>query len=427
MDQLARRPEEPVLLLTKLHPPVVPAQTIARERLFERLRDGRGRRLSLVACPAGFGKSTLLAAWREREAGARPVAWVTLDDGDDDAVVLWSHAIEALGRACPDARRTRRSRRRPRPRRCSRWRCRGSSTRSSTQGEVVLVLDDFHRLSSRPSRESVAWFVDHLPATVQLVLSTRADPALPLGALRAHGELLGAAGGRPALHARGGGRVPQRPPRARSSPTATSSCSSPAPRAGPRASTWPRCRSPTRTTRPGSCAAFDGTSAHVVDFLVERGARRLRAGAAGVHAADLGARAAVRAAVRRGPRRAASRRPRSTSLARTNLFLLPLDDQRRWFRFHHLFAQLLRVELERREPELVAELHRRAYVWHCESGTTDEAIHHAVAAGAFAEAGRADRGDLGPLRQRRPDVVGARLAACASPRRCSAPTGGCCW
>ena len=100
-----------------------------------------------------------------------------------------------------------------------------------------------------------------------------------------------------------------------------------------------------------------------------------------------------------------------TSLARTNLFLLPLDDRRRWFRFHHLFAQILRVELARREPALVPALHRRAYEWHRELGTTDEAIHHAVAAGRsrrpaqliaetwvhYANAGRT--------------VVGARLAA----------------
>ena len=97
----AGRPDAPVLLITKLHPPSVPAQTIVRERLFERLRDGRGLKLSLVACPAGFGKSTLLAAWGEAEGRERPVAWVTLDDGDGDAVVLWPHVIEALGRACP--------------------------------------------------------------------------------------------------------------------------------------------------------------------------------------------------------------------------------------------------------------------------------------------------------------------------------------
>ena len=75
------------------------------------------------------------------------------------------------------------------------------------------------------------------------------------------------------------------------------------------------------------------------------------------------------------------------SLARTNLFLLPLDDQRRWYRWHHLFAQLLRAELERREPERVPVLHARAAAWHRASGTTDEAIHHAVAAGAYADAG----------------------------------------
>jgi hypothetical protein len=94
----------PAVLVTKLHPPVVPGQVVHRERLFSRLHAGRGRRLTLVACPAGFGKSTLLAAWREHEATDRPVAWVTLDEGDDDAVVLWSHAIEALCRVCPALR-----------------------------------------------------------------------------------------------------------------------------------------------------------------------------------------------------------------------------------------------------------------------------------------------------------------------------------
>ncbi len=100
-DQAASRPDAPILLVTKLHAPAVPAQAIARERLFARLADGRETRLSLVACPPGFGKSTLLAAWREREARHRPVAWMTVDEGDDDAVVLWSHVIEALCRACP--------------------------------------------------------------------------------------------------------------------------------------------------------------------------------------------------------------------------------------------------------------------------------------------------------------------------------------
>ena len=89
------RPDAPILLLTKLHPPVVPTQVVARERLFARLREGRERRLTLVPCPPGFGKSTLLAAWRADEA--RPVAWVTVGEGDGDPVVLWAHVIAALG------------------------------------------------------------------------------------------------------------------------------------------------------------------------------------------------------------------------------------------------------------------------------------------------------------------------------------------
>ena len=179
----------PVLIARKLRPPTVRDQVVPRERLVERLRSGSGLGLTLVACPAGFGKTTLLAAWHEAEAARKSVAWLTLDEGDNDPVVLWSYVIEALRRGCP-----------------------AISLPASPQmagaasivdmvlprlvnelddlGEVTLILDDFHRLSDGAARESIAWFVDHAPAAFQLVLSTRTEPALPLAALRAHGELL---------------------------------------------------------------------------------------------------------------------------------------------------------------------------------------------------------------------------------------------
>ena len=179
----------PVLIATKLRPPTVSDQVVARERLVERLRAGSGLGLSLVACPAGYGKTTLLAEWHKVEAARKPVAWLTLDEGDNDPVVLWSYVIEALRRACPAV-----------------------SLPTSPQmvgaasivhmvlprlvnelddlGEVALILDDFHRLSDGVARESLAWFVGHAPPTFQLVLSTRTEPDLPLAALRAHGELL---------------------------------------------------------------------------------------------------------------------------------------------------------------------------------------------------------------------------------------------
>jgi LuxR family transcriptional regulator, maltose regulon positive regulatory protein len=88
----------PVLVATKLRPPTVRDQVVPRERLLERLRTGSGLALSLVACPAGYGKTTLLAAWREAEAAQKPIAWLTLDEDDNDPVVLWSYVIEALHR-----------------------------------------------------------------------------------------------------------------------------------------------------------------------------------------------------------------------------------------------------------------------------------------------------------------------------------------
>ena len=351
VDAPPGRPDAPLLLLTKLHPPVVPAQAVARERLFERLREGRGRRLSLVACPAGFGKSTLLAAWREAESGERPVAWVTLDEGDNDLVVLWSHVVEALARVCPGLAETGLAAIVPAapvvevvlPRLVNEL---------VEQGEVALVLDDFHRLSGAPALESVAWFVDHLPASVQLVVASRTDPALPLGALRAHGELLElradelrftGAEAAEFLNERLGLELRTR--RGRAARRADRGL---ARRALPRGAL--------ARGQAGQARAGPGVRRHQHArrrLPRRRGARGLRAGPADVHAAHVRARAPVRGAVRRGARAATGRRPPwSRSRARTCSSCRSTRGTA-WFRFHHLFAQILRVELERREPALV--------------------------------------------------------------------------
>jgi LuxR family maltose regulon positive regulatory protein len=374
----------PAVLVTKLHPPVVAGEVVERERLFGRLRLGRGRRLTLVACPAGFGKSTRLAAWREHEAAERPVAWVTLDDGDDDAVVLWAHVIEALSRTCPALREHEL----------------GSTgiawplrevllprlvNELAEQGDVVLVLDDVHRVASAAARESLAWFVDHAPASTQVVLSTRADPALPIGALRAHGELVEVRAddmrftldeadeflnGRLGLGVRGADLE----------------------LLVARTEGWPAglylaaLSLDGKADKSAMVHAFDGTAAHVVDFLssevlsaFEPELQRfmLRTSVLDRLCAEL-----CDAVLGTDDSAAVLEQ-----LARSNLFLLPLDDHRRWFRFHHLFAQLLRVELERREPGTAPLLHHRAFAWHAGSGTIDEAVHHALEAGAHDEAG----------------------------------------
>jgi LuxR family transcriptional regulator, maltose regulon positive regulatory protein len=249
--------------------------------------------------------------------------------------------------------------------------------------EVALVLDDFHRLTARSTRESVAWFVDRLPPTVQLVLSTRTDPALPLAALRARGQLLElraddlrftTAETSEFLNERIG--LDLRPVDVDLLAARTEGWP-----AGVYLAALSLAGAP---DRQALVRAFDGTSAHVVDFLAGEvlAAHPPELQRFMLHTSVLERLCApLCSAVLGGSTDALD------SLARSNLFLLPLDDRGRWFRFHHLFAQILRVELERREPELVPELHRRAFEWHRSYGTADEAIHHAVSAGAFPEAG----------------------------------------
>ena len=374
---------ELVLLATKLRPPAVRDQVISRERLLEALRAGSGLGLSLVACPAGYGKSTLLAVWRETEAARRPVAWLTLDEGDDDPVVLWSYVIEALHRACPALRL-------PVP-------AQMAAAASVVQevlpslvnelddlGEVTLILDDFHRLPGGEARESLAWLVDHAPPTFQVVLSTRTEPDLPLAALRAHGELLelraddlrftseeadSFLNGRLGL-----GLMPDEVDSLLA-----------------RVEGWPAglyltALSLRRSTdRHALVNELGASSRHLIDFLEQEVLQ-----AHDPRMQELMLRSCILERLS-GPLCDAvldqqHSAPMLDALSHSNLFLISLDDEGEWYRFHPSFAQLLRVELERREPGAAPALHRRAYAWHRDHGTTGEAVEHAIAAGVHPEA-----------------------------------------
>ena len=381
-DSVRRGAGQPILVSTKLHPPPVREETITRERLLERLRSGSDRSLTLVACPAGFGKTTLLAAWREAEAGRKPVAWLTLDEGDNDPVVLWSHAIEALRRASPAV---------------------ASAAPAHTVvtpvvdvvlprlvneldslGEITLILDDFHRLSSVPARQSITWFVEHAPPGVQLVLASRTEPILPVAALRAHGELL-------ELRAGDLRFTPGEADAFLNGRLGLGLTPDDVEALVGRTEGWPAglylaaLSLQHAPDRHAFVRRFGASNHHVIDFLVTE---VLQAHDPSAQALMLRTSVLERLS---GPLCDAVLEQDGSAamldaLSRTNLFLAPLDDEGRWYRFHHLFAQLLRVELERREPGLAPVLHRRAYAWHRDHGTTGEAIQHAIAAGAYAEA-----------------------------------------
>lgn len=375
----------PFLLETKLRPPSARAEAVARNRLFEQLEAADGGSLTLVAAPAGYGKTTLLGMWRDVEADRRPVAWLTLDEGDNDPAVLWSYVLEALTRASVpfDLPLT------PEP--IDRARLVDVLlprivNRLEDHGPCALVLDDFHRLSSGPARESVKWFVEHAPPTFQVVVSSRSEPTLPLAALRVQGKLvelraqdLRFTASEANAFMNGGLEIGLTPREIDLLVERTEG--------------WPAGLYLAALSlrgvsdRSAFVRSYGGANHFVVDFLVDEV----------LDAYDPATQALmIRASILD---RMCGRLcdavldqngsgARLADLARTNLFLVPLDDRGEWFRFHHLFAELLRVELEHREPGRAQALHSRAYAWHRDHGSPDDAIKHALEAGAFDEAAK---------------------------------------
>jgi ATP/maltotriose-dependent transcriptional regulator MalT len=342
-------------------------------------------KLTVVAAPAGCGKTTLLGTWRDAEAAVKPVAWLTIDEGDNDPVVLWSHLLEALRRAAPDL---------------------GTSLPESVgaprsvevvarqlvngldeHGEIALILDDFHRLSNGAARDSMAWLIEHAPPTFHLVLASRSEPGLALGAMRAHGDLM-------ELRAGDLGFSSSEANELLNGRLDLGLSMGDIDRLVERIEGWPAgvylagLSLAGVDDRHAFVSGFDGGSRAVVDFLVDEVVDAydpsLQALMLGSSILDRFSGSLCDAVLERE-----DSAKLLAELSRTNLFLLPLDDDGEWYRFHHLFAQLLRVELEHRKPGSAPTLYRRAYAWHRDHGTPDEAIRYAQRGEAFAEAAEA--------------------------------------
>jgi LuxR family transcriptional regulator, maltose regulon positive regulatory protein len=385
LQQLATPIESsgPSLLETKLRPPASRVQAVARNRLFGRLEAADSESLALVAAPAGYGKTTLLGMWREIQTDRRPVAWLTLDKGDNDPVVLWKYVVEALTRiGVPlDPSLT--------PEQIGRARIVDVLlphivNRLAEHGDCALVLDDFHTLSSGAARESVQWFVEQAPSNFQLVVASRSEPALPLGALRAHGQLL-------ELRARDLSFTANEAEAFMNDCLEIDLTREEIDLLLERTEGWPAGLYLAALSlegiqdRPAFLKTYGGANRFVVDFLVDE-----VLDAHDPATQELMLRSSI---LERMCGRLCDAvldedgsGDRLAELARTNLFLVPLDDHGEWYRFHHLFAELLRVELEHREPASAPALHRRAYAWHRDHGSRDEAIEHALDAGAFDQA-----------------------------------------
>jgi LuxR family maltose regulon positive regulatory protein len=380
-----QRTSASALIETKLHAPAVRKEWVEREELIDYLAAGAAG-LVLVDAPAGFGKTTVVAQWRASTIEDRPFAWISLDRGDDDPARLWLHAVCALQRACPEfgGEDLLRALRAQMPDVSGTVLPSLVNELAALRAPVVLVLDDYHMISERSCHDQVAFLLSHLPPAVQLVLVTRADPPLPLARLRASGQMTEV-------------RAPElrfAPAQAAALVRAVSAVELSDPDLADlveRTEGWPAgvylaALSLRGHLSPGAFVRqFTGDNRFIVDFLAEevlsRQPSQIRQFLA--RTSVLGRFCAPLCDAVAGSGSAADI---IDVLERDNLFLVPLDDNRQWYRYHHLFAHVLRSQLARTEPAIVAALHQRASAWHRQSGSAEEAIGHALAAGDVAEA-----------------------------------------
>ena len=380
-------PRGDVLLATKLHMPAPRPGLVPRPRLGSQLDAGLGRGLVLVCAPAGYGKTVLLADWAR--CGQRPVAWLSLDAGDNDPARFWRHTVAALDRVCPGiGERVGPLLGPPAP-----LSFEGPVTAlvndlaaGPGDGEVLLVLDDYHLIDSQPVHASVGFLLEHRPPGLRLVVASRSDPPLALARLRARGEL---AEVRAADLRFTAGEAAAMLRDAASADLPDAAVTALAARTEGWAAGLQLAGLSLRGQEDvaGFVAAFTGSNRYVLDFLaeevLERQPGQVRAFLLETSVLErLSGELCDALTGRDGSQELLER------VERAGLFLVPLDEVRGWWRYHHLFADLLRARLEAEQPGRVAQLHRNAGAWCEDHGLADDAIWHAVAAGEVTWAAR---------------------------------------
>jgi LuxR family maltose regulon positive regulatory protein len=373
------------LLATKLHIPRARHGLVSRPRLVDLLTEAVVGELTMVCAPAGFGKTALLADWAQRSG--RPVAWLSLDAGDNDPVRFWRHVAAALeGIRDGVGQRLAPLLGPPSPRSFEAVVTTLVNELAAGADELVLVLDDYHLIESQAVHRSLVFLLEHLPPSLRLALACRADPPLPLARLRASGELAELRTGElrftfeeaaALLHqAVGPGLTGDAVAvlEARSEGWVTGLQLAALSLRG-------------RADVAGFVAAFSGSHRYVLDYLAEevldRQPEQVRAFLLETSVLDrlCGPLCDAVTGGTDGQRLL-------EAVERANLFLMPLDEVRGWWRYHQLFADLLRVRLVQERPEDLPKLHRAAAGWCDRHGLADDAVRHALAAGDTAWAAR---------------------------------------
>ena len=371
------------VLATKLFLPPHRPKVVLRPRLTERLNEGLHHKLTLVSAPAGFGKTTLISEWI---AGCeRPSAWLSLDEGDNDLPRFLAYLVAALRTIAPTV---------------------GENLLAALQssalppiepiltvllneiaglsGDFVLVLDDYHVINAKAVDHALAFLLEHLPSQMHIIITTREDPPLPLARLRVRSQL-----------------TEVRAADLRFTPTEAAQFLSNV--MGLDLSTEDVAALESRTegwiaglqlaalsvqghqNAPEFIRVFAGDNRYVVDYLVDEVLQRQpeRVRSFLLQTAILDRLHGSLCDAVTGQQEGTAR---LEALERGNLFVVPLDDKRYWYRYHHLFADVLFAHLMAEQPGQVATLHLRASVWYEQHDFPSDAIRHALSGGDFERA-----------------------------------------
>jgi LuxR family maltose regulon positive regulatory protein len=375
--------ERAVLLGTKVHVPASGGRLVHRAALLDALSAGRRRKLTLLSAPAGWGKTTLLAQWASAAQQHQRFSWLSLDTSDNDPVWFWMYTVAALQRAKSELTT-----------RTVELLAMGAdplqvvlptllNELATVADDVVFILDDYHLVTNRAVHEQVAFFISRMPPNLHLVLATRSDPMLPLARLRASGDLAEVRTDDLRFATADASRL-------LNDVLGLGLADADIELLCQRTEGWAAGLYLAALSLAGRSDAaafietFAGDNRHIVDYLMAE-----VLDGQPPHLVSFLLRSSVLGRLSGELCDAVLEASDSASVLeeidRENMFLVPLDVSRHWYRYHHLFGELLRAELRHTEPDRVRDLHRRAATWFEGEGLIDEALRHLVAAGDIAK------------------------------------------
>ncbi len=374
------------LLTTKLYIPPARPGLVPRPRLTQRLNQGLDRKLILISAPAGFGKSTLLSEWRTTSpASEMPFDWVSLDERDNDPVRFWTYVIAALEGVEPKLSEGA----------GAVFRALQSSPSESAlemlindlatvRHDFALVLDDYHVITNEAIHQSLTFLIEYMPPQMRLAIASRTEPPLSLTFLRGRGQLAELRGDDLRF-------TPDETAEFLNQVMGLDLTPEQIVALDARTEGWIVGLQMAAISMHGQddlselIAEFSGDNRYILDYLIEQ-VLGCQTGQIQTFLLQTSILDQMCGSLCEAVTGQEDGQVTLEALESANLFLIPLDNRRRWYRYHHLFVDVLSNRLRQAEPDLVPELHCRASEWYEENGLLEEAIDHAIAARDFDKA-----------------------------------------